>query len=200
MLRDIESTLPLLGIRLDLPWLYDLLVFLRLPQTKALTKIYERLAKYAHIAVENTRQASKNFTKTLFSKMVPEDGSQHLPDNVIENEATNALFAGTDTVATTLTYLVYAVLKDKTIQQKLVDEVRAAPRHPSWEQLENMTYLNSVIEETLRRYPVIAGSLTRVVPQGGASFDNFLLPAGTLVSTQAYTFHRDPQVFPNPLR
>lgn len=192
--------MPLLGIRLDLPWLYDWLVFLRLPQTKELNQIYERLAQYSRIAVDNTRQASKNFTKTLFSKMVPEDGSQELSDNVIENEATNALFAGTDTVSMTLTYLVYAVLRDDLIKQKLVQEVQAAPRHPTWAQLEDMTYLNNVLEETFRRYPPIPGSLTRVVPQQGAAFDTFFPPANTLVSTQAYTFHHDVKVFDEPYK
>lgn len=132
--------------------------------------------------------------------MVPKDGSQQLPDSLIVQETANVIVAGTDMTATTLTYFVYAVLKDDATRQRLVAEVQAGPEHPTWEQLENMPYLNNVIQETWRRYPAIPGFLPRVVPTQGATFGKVFVPAGTVVSTQAWTFQRDASVFENPLK
>jgi len=199
LIQDIEMTMPLIGLRIEFPWLFELFMRTPLPQTKEYIATFERFIGYAQVAVENTRKASKGLTKTLFSKMVPEDGSQQLPDSLIVSEAANVIIAGTDTTAMTLTYLVYAVLKDDATRQRLVAEVEAGPEHPTWEQLENMPYLNNVIQETWRRYPAVPGTLPRVVPTQGATFGKFFVPAGTVVSTQAWTFQRDATVFENPL-
>ena len=67
-------------------------------------------------------------------------------------------------------------------------------------ELENAPLLNSVIEETLRLYGAAPGALPRIVPSQGMTVAGYHLPAGTEVSTQAYTLHRDPRLFQEPLR
>ena len=55
-------------------------------------------------------------------------------------------------------------------------------------------------------YGAVSSLLERVVPPKSAadplanSFDimGFALPSGTVVGTQAWSIHRDPDVFPNP--
>lgn len=132
--------------------------------------------------------------------MLPEDGTEPSTETVVEQEAANIFIAGTDTTAMTLIYLTYAVLKDDTIRSKLVKEAQDAPASPTWEQLEDLTYLHNVIRETSRRYPAIPASSPRVVPAGGARFGEYSIPEGSIVSTQAYTFHLDPTIFSDPLR
>jgi cytochrome P450 len=66
-------------------------------------------------------------------------------------------------------------------------------------ELENAPLLNSVIEETLRLYGAAPGALPRVVPSQGIIISGHQLPGGTEVSTQAYTLHRDPRIFQEPL-
>ena len=65
--------------------------------------------------------------------------------------------------------------------------------------LEKLPLLNAVIEETLRLYGAAPAGLPRAVPPGGVTIDEQFIPAGTTVTTQAYTFHRDPALFPRPL-
>jgi len=95
MVQDIEASMPLVGLRLEFRWLFDLMMIAPLPQTKDFLALWERFGQYGRLAVENTRKASKGLTKTLFSKMIPEDGSQQLPDGLIEQEAANVIIAGT---------------------------------------------------------------------------------------------------------
>lgn len=200
MIEDIEATMPLIGLRLELPLIYDIFMLLPLAASQNFKNLFKRYKIYGEQAVANTKNASKSSTKTLFSKMLPEDGTEPLTETIVAQEAANVFIAGTDTTAMTLTYLTYAVLNDVTVQQKLIREVQDAPVSPTWKQLENMTYLHNVIRETWRRYPAVPGSLPRVVPTGGAQFGEYNIPRGTIVSTQAYTFHLDPTIFPDPLQ
>lgn len=128
--------------------------------------------------------------------------TQALSDSVIRQEAVNIIIAGTDTTAMTLTYLVYSVLADETgaVRKRLLEELSTCSQNPTWIELENKTYLNQVLNEALRRYCPVGGSLTRVPPDGGAVLGGYKMPAGTVVMTQAVTFHTDPAVFQDPLR
>lgn len=64
--------------------------------------------------------------------------------------------------------------------------------------LKPLPYLNQVIDETLRLFAAAPSGLPRVVPPGGAELAGHWLPGGSTVTTQAYTLHRDPVVFPRP--
>jgi cytochrome P450 len=65
--------------------------------------------------------------------------------------------------------------------------------------LEKLPLLNAVVEETLRLYGAAPAGLPRSVPSGGVTIVDQVIPAGTTVTTQAYTYHRDPALFPRPL-
>lgn len=107
------------------------------------------------------------------------------------------VFAGTDTTATSLTYLVWAVLSNPSLRQQLEDEVEQLEA-PYTETLESLPFLSAVIRETLRLYGAAPDPLPRYVPPEGASFGGHFLPPSTTVATQAWTLHRNPAVFENP--
>ncbi|KXH68548.1 cytochrome P450 [Colletotrichum salicis] len=65
--------------------------------------------------------------------------------------------------------------------------------------LEKLPLLNAVIDETLHLYSSIPSNLPRVVPPNGGKLGGHDIPGGLEVETQAYTLHRDGNVFPNPL-
>lgn len=185
--------MPLIGLRTEMPWIARLVELFAEPWT--------RYNQYGREAIEHTKFAKKGGHPTLFSKMVSEDGSEAMiPDQVIEQEAANMIIAGTDTTAMSLTYLTFSVLKDKNVHTRLVKECETCPEYPGYEQLESLPYLNNVVQETLRLYPPIPGSLPRIVPEGGENLSGYIIPAGTQVDTQAWTFHHDPKVFQDPLK
>jgi cytochrome P450 len=64
--------------------------------------------------------------------------------------------------------------------------------------LRDLPLLNSIIEETLRLYASIPSALPRVVPAGGVTMSGYYLRSGTIISSQAYSLHRDPEVYPRP--
>ncbi|KAJ9606678.1 hypothetical protein H2200_008686 [Cladophialophora chaetospira] len=146
--------------------------------------------------------------KDLLQKMLlarDEDG-QPLPDVEVDIQALAFMFAGAHTTSSSLTWIVWRIVRDPQIHRKLNEELDAAlsaedrhavPRHAS---IENLTYLNCIVKEGLRIDTAIPGSVPRYVPRGGAYINGRYFPERTIISAQAYTCHRDPVVFPDPDR
>jgi cytochrome P450 len=113
-------------------------------------------------------------------------------------EAQSFITAGTDTTAVTLTYLIWAVCQDETVRGRLVQELQALPADFKYADIRALPYLNAIIDEALRCYGAAPGSLPRVVPAAGANLAGYFIAGGVVVSTQAYSLHRDPSIFPDP--
>lgn len=64
-----------------------------------------------------------NAKHTLFTKVIDAGDKGGLSEQEICNEARGFIGAGSDTTAVTLTYLVYAVCRDRRIRDKLVSEL-----------------------------------------------------------------------------
>jgi cytochrome P450 len=140
--------------------------------------------------------------KSIFSfvnKEAEKEGG-HLDETDVLLESQALLVAGSDTTAISRTYLVWAVLSHPTWQRELEDEVGALQPDFTDADLEKLPVLSAVIGETLRLYGAAPGGLPRVVPEGGARMNGYHLPAGTTVSTQSYTLHRNAELFPQPYK
>lgn len=161
------------------------------------------MGKYAQQSIERYKNLisinPEDPKPTLFTKLF-NAGEGGLTDFEIRLEAGGHITAGSDTTAITLTYLVYAVCGHREVQEKLVTEVASLPESFVDNDVRDLPYLNQVINETLRLYPAVPGALPRAVPQEGANLAGYQLPGGVTVSTQAYSLHRDPNIFPDPER
>ena len=67
-------------------------------------------------------------------------------------EAGSFIIEGTDTTSSTLTYLIWAVLSSPDLQESLEKEVADKEDTLTDTELEKLTVLHGVIEETLRLY------------------------------------------------
>lgn len=121
-----------------------------------------------------------------------------LDDLDVRTESTSLIFAGSGTTANTLTYLMWNVLKRPALQKALEDEVQSLCDDFTDTELEQLPLLNATIQETLRLYCAVPGSLPRVSPPGGATLGGYFVPEGVTCSTQAYTLHRDTKAYSDP--
>ncbi|KZT70257.1 cytochrome P450 [Daedalea quercina L-15889] len=132
-----------------------------------------------------------------------------MPDKDIISEGMGHLVAGVDTSSTTLSYLLWELSRRADIAKRLQAELdEAMPDRaviPDAVALTKLPYLNAFIKEGLRLYGAAPSLLERVVsstsPSGlDDSFDlmGYAVPPGTIVSTQAWSMHRDASVFPSP--
>ncbi|KAJ4432913.1 hypothetical protein ANN_15170, partial [Periplaneta americana] len=116
------------------------------------------------------------------------------------------LFAGFEMTSSTLTYALYELAFNNEIQDRLRAEItEVLDKHDqqvTYESIQQMTYLDMVVTETLRKYPNL-GFLDRAClkdyefpnPSGKGTFT---LPAGTGVYIPLMGIQRDPKYYPNP--
>ncbi|KAF2201769.1 cytochrome P450 monooxygenase-like protein [Delitschia confertaspora ATCC 74209] len=187
------------GLMVEMP-LLRLLRFIPVGIVQDMFNANDTILKGAGLAVEKAR--SRRGENNIFAKVIEDcekEGEGHIDSMDVRIEAMNIIIAGTDTTGVTLTYLVWAVLQRPDLQSALEKEV--ADLRPSFreDELIALPVLNAVIEETLRLYGAAPSGLPRVVPQGGAKMEKHFIPGRITVSTQAYTLHRDPQIWKDPL-
>jgi cytochrome P450 len=188
-------------LRAEIFPLYMLARWIPVKKIQSVIRADEVVVEHGRRAVQNMRNASGG-PQNLFGQMLAMADSQDkaaITESDVGDEAGNLIVAGSDTTAVTLTYLVWAVLKQPELRQELEEEVAGLSDGLTFDELSNAPLLNSVIEETLRLYGAAPGALPRVVPPNGVDMLGHSLPGGTVVSTQAYTIHRDATIFPNPL-
>ena len=196
-----QSALLMSVLRAEAFPLYALARLLPIKKVQNIVRADEVVVEHGQRAVENMRNASGG-PQNLFGQMLAmADGQDKatITESEMGDEAGNLIVAGSDTTAVTLTYLVWAVLKQPRLQRELEEEVAGLSEGLTFEELSQAPVLNSVIEETLRLYGAAPGSLPRSVPSGGVDMLGHSLPGGTVVSTQAYSIHRDATIFLNPL-
>lgn len=201
--EDVANAGSILPLRTAFPWLIMLSNYVPIPlfkdiavsRQRVIAHNSERVARYTRLV----REEPEKTTKTLFASLVL-DASAELSQLDLTIEVQSYITAGTDTTAVTLTYLVWAVCRDGKVKEKLLRELEHLPRDLEYRHVRNLPYLNCVVEEALRRYGAAPGSLPRDVPAGGASLGGTYIPEGVIVSTQGYSIHRDPKVFPDPER
>lgn len=124
------------------------------------------------------------------------------------SELADHFLAGIDTTSDTLMFTIWALSREENrkYQEKLIDEVSKISEidcnddgNPTAEAVDKLPYLDAVIKETLRLYAPLPASEPRSLPVH-TTIDGYTIPAGTVVSMSPYTLHRNPEVFPEPLK
>ena len=107
------------------------------------------------------------------------------------------LAAGIDTTGDGLCFLMYelSLPRSQHTQKRLQRELAEKTNTP----FDQLPYLDAIVKEGLRCFPPIPMSFPRYVPAEGRNISGFWVPAGTIVSAQPYTLHKDEIAFPRPL-
>lgn len=136
---------------------------------------------------------------TFFTKLFKAEEDGKVSFNDIFSNAQSFIIAGSDTTAISATYTIWSIIQRPQLRQAILKELQALPLGFTETDLRGLPLLSQTIEEALRLYTSIPAALPRVVPAGGAEIGGYWLKEGTVVGTQAYSMHRDPEIFPNPL-
>lgn len=160
---------------------------------------FHNVIDYGLSAVNKARQASLS-KHNIINGMIEASQEQgtSMSDFSLGSQASALIIAGSGTTAASLTYGVWAVLQHPEVRKKLEEEVKTLPEEFDDVALEKLPYLDAVITETLRLYGSAPGALPRVRPSKGITVQDHYIPPGVVVTTQSYTMHRDPAIFPDP--
>jgi cholesterol 24(S)-hydroxylase len=97
--------------------------------------------------------------------------------------------AGQETTASTLAFSLIHLLQEPEIMKKVVDEVDSVFEDEEGDEItltgiENLVYMNAVIEEILRLYPPV--SLISVIPNRDITLMNYHIPKGTQITVNYF--------------
>ncbi|KAG8978017.1 hypothetical protein FRB90_008594, partial [Tulasnella sp. 427] len=146
----------------------------------------------------------------LLRQQVKAKAEDRLSDRDIISEAMGHTIAGVDTSSTALSYMLYTLGNRPDILSKLreeIDPLMPEDGHggkrtvPDFQVLNRLPYLTGFVKESLRLYGSGPSLLERVVPeslQGDFFIKGIPIPAGAVVGTQAWSVHRNPDIFPEP--
>lgn len=152
--------------------------------------------------VEAGHDAKKDFFYYLLNAKDPETG-EGLSMKELWGEANVLMVAGSDTTSTSIVATLFYLVRHTEVMEKLKKEVRSSftdvEQIVSGPQLNDLTYLKACIDEAMRLSPAVPGSIPREAMEGGAEVDGVFLPAGSECGTPAFSIHRSPDYYREPL-
>ena len=136
-------------------------------------------------------------------------------DLSVASEMLDALLAGQEGTAITLTYVMYCLSQRPALQMSLREELllltpnlyresnaKSRRELPPPRSIDALPLLHSILMETLRVHGPLAGPQPRVTPHSPAIptklGDYTNIPGGVRVSAAVHVLHRNPTVFPEP--
>ncbi|KAL2732090.1 cytochrome P450 4C1-like isoform X1 [Vespula squamosa] len=123
----------------------------------------------------------------------------------IRDEINTIVIAGSDTSATTISFVLLMLATFPDIQNEVYEELNkiygsSDPKHVPivHNDIKNMKLLERVIKETLRLFPV-APLIARKVTQDIEVIKNWTIPKGSSAVFFIYNLHRNEKYWPQPL-
>jgi unspecific monooxygenase len=155
--------------------------------------------------------------RSTFIKAAPQDTEKaQTTEQIVENcklyiasELVDHTLAGYDTSSITLTWMAWQLSRPQNSQwqRKLQEEIATLDGSLDAKSIESLPVLHAIMMETLRLHAAIPGNQPRVTPdlptttilgdpEAGMVYTG--LPPGVRVQSQAWSLHRNPNVFPEP--
>ncbi|KAJ3816970.1 cytochrome P450 [Lentinula raphanica] len=165
---------------------------------------------FGAFAVQQAKlRASNEVRKDLFYHLSSySDVAEDSMFSFIVSNAVLAIIAGSDTTASALSNAIYYLVANPKDMQMLQQEIEDVFPHDDTtaidvNKLEDLQWLDAVINETLRLQPPLPSGLQRAPAVGnkGKSVGSHYFQEGTAVLVSPYVLHRDPRYFfPDPDR
>ncbi|CAG8901779.1 unnamed protein product [Penicillium egyptiacum] len=184
------------------------------PETAKLTKKLQYPIEIIQLATEERQKNGGDSKKdgilpansrTIFQDIVNSDlpPSEKTPER-LNAEAGLALGAGTETTARNLAVMIYYLLHNKDVFDKLHAELSTvmptADSPVALTELEALPYFSAVITEGLRLSHGASSRMPRIATEEDLVYKQWVIPRGTPVMQSLYLHHTNPQIFPEPFR
>jgi hypothetical protein len=144
-------------------------------------------------------------TECMLAKFIAkmEDDPENFTGFHVLGGCVSNMIAGSDTTGASLSSILYHLLRNPPCMQKLQAEIAEFYEQgklsevPTFQEAQQMPYLQAVIKEALRIQPVAGLPPERVVPEGGVEIAGTFFPAGVSHGLNIYllpgefVFHTD---------
>jgi cytochrome P450 len=183
---------------------------IRLPYKAFWFKISGQIKKHQALALESDaiireiveeRKKSEDKHNDLLDMLLEtryEDSGEGMSIQQLIDEIKILFIAGHETTANALTFMLHLLANHPDIQQKVLDEILGIESQTGdvVDQLQKMTYINAVINESMRLYP--PAWITDRENIEDDELLGFKIRGKTLIGVSFYELHRNPKYWNNP--
>uniref|UniRef100_U5EUU8 Putative cytochrome n=1 Tax=Corethrella appendiculata TaxID=1370023 RepID=U5EUU8_9DIPT len=153
---------------------------------------------------KNNVQRNDFMNLLLEIKNNEKDPEQSITFNELAAQCFIFFLAGFETSSSTMSFCLYELALNEDVQEKLRDEINAAIEKNdgkiTYELISSITYLDNVINETLRKYPPVDNLFRTTNKDYAIPGTDLTIEKGTMVMVPSFALHRDPEYFPDPER
>lgn len=125
-----------------------------------------------------------------------------LTDTLLSAQAFVFFAAGFETSSTTISNALYELALNQDVQEQLRQEIfkHDLENNGDWkyEVIKEMTYLNKVFQETLRKYPPVPILTRDATSNYTFNGTKVSIPVDTKLWIPVFAIHRNPDIYPNP--
>ncbi len=172
------------------------------PQNRRFQKAVKTIDRIIHGLIDERRRSGEDKGDLLSMLLAATDEAdgKGMSQRQLRDELVTIYLAGHETTSVALTWAWYLLSLHSDVARRVQAEVDTVlqGRTPTYEDLEKLSYLHQVIEETLRLYPP-AWLLSRTAVQDDVLGSGYRIPAGSTVLLCPYVVHRHPRFWDNPL-
>uniref|UniRef100_A0A182QI48 Transcription factor CBF/NF-Y/archaeal histone domain-containing protein n=1 Tax=Anopheles farauti TaxID=69004 RepID=A0A182QI48_9DIPT len=160
---------------------------------------------------ETIRQRKTTKRQDMFQAMydnLSENGKVEVDINELTGHSVTFLSEGFETSSTMMSYLLFELAANPTIQERVAQEVREVLKESEGQLTEpglhKLVYLEAAMMETLRMHtpvftlPRICTKDFELPPQFPNDTKRVTLRKGTSVIIPVYAIHNDPEIYPKP--
>ncbi|KAK7049872.1 hypothetical protein VNI00_005302 [Paramarasmius palmivorus] len=183
------------------PWIPGLSYYRRVSD-QSHQWIDDMVHKPYELVIDGIKSGTKNSSilAKLLARHEAKGGRDEEELQSIKHICAGAYGAGADTMASVLTSFFVAMMTHPQVQEKAreeIDRVVGRERLPTYADRPNLPYIESILREVLRRYPITPlGVFRRNVKAD--MVDGFFIPEGTAVIGNTWAMTRDEDVYPEP--
>lgn len=172
---------------------------------------FYKMTKYYQMEINGRTKSSLKFTEEILQngrKMSEYNNNNNEPTNIIKSltdpkhglsdqeireEIFSMIMAGQDTTTIIVSTALLMLAIHKDVQQKVVDELHevfsSSEDSVDFEILNKLPYLELVLKETMRLFPISAFTLRTV--REDFQLDEYVIPAGANIYLPVFSLHRD---------
>ncbi|QXJ20332.1 cytochrome P450 [Actinomadura graeca] len=172
------------------------------PGNRRFARAAARLRRIVDGMIEERRGApgTRDDLLSLLMDARDEDTGAGMTPRALRDEVMTILAGGSETVPSTLSWLYHELGRNPAVQARLQAELDTVldGRPVEFADLHELSYTRRLIDETLRLHSV-AWMMSRRA-RTDVDLGGYRIPAGAELLFSPTTLHRDPDLYPDPLR